>query len=404
MTHQSSRSASQIEIQVDAGINNLDRADHTNTSSASPALSGVRHETHKHAVDTLSDKATAAFVRRTLCAHHAHNTLLAGGDKGRTTPRPVDELLPPLTSSNDVDLQLYAIIAVIIKEFVYSWYARITQDHVFVDEVIQIIAHCTRALEQRLREVDLESILLDDIPELVDAHITGETVECCLMAVSNMSSVAYGTANRPAHPQLTSDPRQIYHTLHPHPALSPVPLELDPSSVLEQEQNEAAWRQLLVQGVLAVLLPTEDLENGCLRALVGEVFSELLVGNGISGKACEGWLLWEAITRIIEILRPDISRKTTTESQPKEVVNRLERYGLLASSDELSGEVSNCEMRNHHGAIVPSISALFWMTVQYAFLAYTVLGAIIVALAKSSSLPSRTRLEAHTPLSIGLER
>ena len=92
------------------------------------------------------------------------------------SPRPIEELLPPLTSSNDVDLELYALIAVIIQEFVCSWYARITPDHTFVDEVIRIIAHCTRALEERLRKVDLEELLLDELPALVDAHLSGSSL------------------------------------------------------------------------------------------------------------------------------------------------------------------------------------------------------------------------------------
>jgi len=125
-------------------------------------------ETSKHQPDTTSDRATSAFVRRTLCSH---NVLLGNGEKGRTTPRPIEEVLPPLTSSNDVDLQLYGIISVIIKEFVQTWYSKITPDHVFVNEVLQIIAHCTRALEQRLRKVDLEAVLLDEIPELLEAHL-----------------------------------------------------------------------------------------------------------------------------------------------------------------------------------------------------------------------------------------
>jgi hypothetical protein len=137
-----------------------------------PASTGPQNtDPSKPAADVLSDKATAAFIRRTLCAHYALSG--AAGEKGRSTPKPVDELLPPLTSSNDVDLQLYAIIAVILKEFVYTWYAKITPDHVFVDQVIQIIAHCTRALEQRQRKVDLESLLLDEIPQLIDAHLEG---------------------------------------------------------------------------------------------------------------------------------------------------------------------------------------------------------------------------------------
>jgi hypothetical protein len=140
-------------------------------STAPSPRSGERaHESPKDNSSIVSDKATAAFIRRTLCAHHV---LAGAGEKGRSTPRPVDELLPPLTSSNEVDLQLYAIIAVIIREFVFTWYAKITPDHVFVDEVIQIIAHCTRALEQRLRKVDLESLLLDEVPQLIDAHLAG---------------------------------------------------------------------------------------------------------------------------------------------------------------------------------------------------------------------------------------
>jgi hypothetical protein len=123
-------------------------------------------------IESNGDKATAAFVRRILCAHQIQAT----GEKGRHTPKPIDELLPPLTSSNDVDLELYAFIAIIIKDFVYTWYAKITPDHIFVDEIVQIIAHCTRALEQRLRKVDLESLLLDEIPKLVDDHVTGTTL------------------------------------------------------------------------------------------------------------------------------------------------------------------------------------------------------------------------------------
>lgn len=116
--------------------------------------------------DYLSDKATTAFIRRTLCPQQS-------GDKSRSATAPIEELLPPLTSRNDVDLQLYALLAVILREFVQAWYSKITPDESFVAEIVQIVAHCTRALEQRLRKVDLESLLFDEIPDLLDRHITG---------------------------------------------------------------------------------------------------------------------------------------------------------------------------------------------------------------------------------------
>ena len=55
----------------------------------------------------------------------------------------------------------------------HTWYTKITPDHVFVEEVVKIIAHCTRGLEQRLRKVDLESLLFDELPDLLDVHVQG---------------------------------------------------------------------------------------------------------------------------------------------------------------------------------------------------------------------------------------
>lgn len=146
--------------------------DSTTRDQTGPASSLPGSDLPRQTTNIISDKATAAFVRRVLCSH---DVLLGNGERGRNTPRPIDEVLPPLTSSNEIDLQLYAIIAVIIKEFVQTWYSKITPDHVFVDEVIQIIAHCTRALEQRIRDVDLEALLLDEIPELLEAHLDGRS-------------------------------------------------------------------------------------------------------------------------------------------------------------------------------------------------------------------------------------
>jgi mitochondrial splicing suppressor protein 51 len=139
------------------------RVDSTN---ASPSLGHRRGRSTIHS-DYLSDKATTALIRRVLCAQHI-------AERGRSsTPAPIEELLQPLTSRNDVDLQLYALISIILREYVQNWYNKITPDETFVDEILQIIAHCTRALEQRLRKVDLESLLLDELPELFDTHVRG---------------------------------------------------------------------------------------------------------------------------------------------------------------------------------------------------------------------------------------
>jgi hypothetical protein len=118
--------------------------------------------------DATSEQATLSLIRRVL----APETGL--GNERRATPRPVEDVLPPLTSSNDVDIQLYAVIAIVIKEFVSAWYSKFTPEHVFVEEVVHIIAHCTRALEGRLRQNDIAEIALDEIPALVQRHVLRE--------------------------------------------------------------------------------------------------------------------------------------------------------------------------------------------------------------------------------------
>ena len=112
----------------------------------------------------------------------------------------------------------------------------------------------------------------------------------------DLTSQAYRTANRvTTKPPVYADPRQVYHALNPLPHLSPAPRPDDPLTLSDQRENETLYRQLLVHGVLAILLPTEDLENPCLTALVGQIFSELIIGNVIANKASQPWLLYEAI-------------------------------------------------------------------------------------------------------------
>lgn len=113
-----------------------------------------------------SDRIDVALIRKVLCPQQTNIA---------NDTWPIDELLPPLSSSNEIDLQLYTIIAIVVQELVYSWYGQITSDEAFVEEVVRIIAHCTRAVEGRLRKIDLESLLLDEIPGLVESHVLGRS-------------------------------------------------------------------------------------------------------------------------------------------------------------------------------------------------------------------------------------
>ncbi|KAI1861602.1 hypothetical protein JX265_009569 [Neoarthrinium moseri] len=324
--------------------------------SSTPQVGGARRGPGRPAPsDFLSERATTAFIRRTLCAQHP-------ADRGRNTPAPIGELLPPLTSRNDVDLHLYALISVILREYVQNWYNKITPDETFVAEIVQIIAHCTRALEQRLRTVDLESLLFDELPELLHAHIR-----------------AYRIAkSSAARPPIEANHRDIYHSLCPLPALSPVPKADVARTVQTQAENEAAYRQLLVQGVLALLLPTEDLQNECLTSLVGQIFSELIIGNLVTNKLSEPWLLLEIFIILTRLAKRN--HEPTGTSRPPDAV------GPKDQAPPRDQESLKQPARRRRAWAVDQI---FWSVVQWGFLLFNTVRVIIITMVSSRNLPPR---------------
>ena len=186
---------------------------------------------------------------------------------------------------------------------------------------------------------------------------------------------------------MATDPRVVYHALIPHPAFAPVPDDNVPSTVDEQARNEAAYRQLLVLSVLAVLLPAEDLRNPCLRTLVTDVVGDTILGNGIGGKTCEGWMIWEGIGKFVENVRAQIAPRAMG---PAEVEagsrSRLEKFGVLSEGGQRARRVASRERqkgttrRKQH-----AISQAFWRILQYAYLTFTTIHFIVLGLVAAST-------------------
>lgn len=341
-------------------------------------------------IEPLSDKATILLIRRTLCPKDGAATTAQGpngviGGSGDATP--IEDLLPPLTSRNDVDQQLYALLAIIVREFVLTWYSKITpDDDQFVTELVQIVAHCTRALEQRLRKVDLESLLFDELPALLDNHVR-----------------AYRASRRPlVRPPVETDPRAVYHALWPLPALSPVPPpESQPTTTptpdikigdytsktdvegddiaLEQATNEAAYRQLLVRGLLAVLLPTEDLENECLTSLVSQIFAELLVGNVLARRVAEPWMMYEIVGLVAKIVREKMDGDDPKD--PKQLAKKRRAAAKLLQRQSQGRPSDNW--------ITTTAAPVFWSILKIGFALFASLRFLVTSITLSRSLPLR---------------
>ncbi|RMD44442.1 hypothetical protein DV735_g691, partial [Chaetothyriales sp. CBS 134920] len=305
--------------------------------------------------DFLSDKATVALIRRVLVSDEASNGTQS-----------LEAVLPPLTSSNPIDTQLYAIFAVVIKDFVQSWYSVITPDRAFIDEIIHTIAHCTRALEQRLRQTDIIALLLDEVPALLEKHIN-----------------AYRTATRPqatlAH---RPGPRQIYHSLNPHPAL-------DPDQTPEQQaRTAAAYRQLLVQGVLACLLPTEEVQNTSVRILVTDIVADLILRQAVDDKLSDPCFIYNLISVAVRSASSGRSDSAVQEDGR----SRLEKFGLLSVQDE-SDSSSRTHTSSHRG-LQSGVSSRFWSALHFVYVSLVVVRFIVLGLLHARQRPGTAPLNS----------
>ena len=184
----------------------------------------------------------------------------------------------------------------------------------------------------------------------------------------------------------------IYHTIQPHRALAPLPK--DHFAITEQQDNEVAWSQLLVSRILPLVLPPEDLLNPCLHVLVSEIFSEMIVHNAICGRASEPWLLWEGVTKLVKVLRPDSKRRSTAYgiSTP---TSKLEQFGLLSS---VKAHESH-DLQTAQRGWLDSIAQVFWSVLQITAIAWLLLRSFTIALMHASSIPARhSRLQSmNTP-------
>ncbi|KAK9479347.1 PXA domain-containing protein [Lipomyces japonicus] len=221
--------------------------------------------------------------------------------------KPLEEALPALTSFADIDIELYALLSLILRQFVQAWYSAVTGDEVvdktFVYEVVHVIAHVTTSLEGRLRKVDPELLLLDDIPFVLDAHLRDYKLARQKVGTAYAAGQSF---------------EQMFHALQPHPALvPPADAKLGDKSVSATENSndyddmEHKFLAVLSKGILAVLLPSEDLGSSVERALLKTLLADVVLWKAID-KLSEPFMIHEIISKVIE---KSLSGKDREENQ-----------------------------------------------------------------------------------------
>lgn len=149
---------------------------------------------------------------------------------------------------------------------------------------------------------------------------------------------------------------------------------------MEQVQNEAAYRQLLVQGALAVLLPTEDLRNPCLRTIVSDVIADMILGTGIGGKASSSWLIWDGIAKTLSQSKNIVYQRHTNYQLKPNVKHRSENLQLSSTGRERQAPASLGILNTAR------ISSRFWRILQFIYMVLIVLRYLMVGLWSASGI------------------
>lgn len=182
--------------------------------------------------------------------------------------------LPRLTSSDCVNKELYALLGLIIRQFVNSWYTRISDNPSFVFEITQTISAVTQQVECRVLALELEEVLLDDLPYVLDAHIQD-----------------YRLAARRFRDGLVpcNSLEETFDTIRPHIANNP--------------ENEQLFLKLLGKGItLALLHDSEAGKSACSTTLVSSIVSDIALKNAVE-KLSEPWMIYEIITKVIGLVK-----------------------------------------------------------------------------------------------------
>lgn len=142
-----------------------------------------------------------------------------------------------------------------------------------------------------------------------------------------------------------------------------------------------------------MLLPTEDLENECLTSLVGQIFSELIIGNLVANKVSQPWLLWEIL-----IILTRLVAKNRTATPPF----AASRQDGPTESHSQGYSPESSRNRPTTGRKSWSFQRIFWSIVQWAFLAVNSIRLIISTMVLSRTLPPRpTPISVRIPESTG---
>lgn len=181
-------------------------------------------------------------------------------------------LLPELTQSDPVNVQLYALIGLLLKQFVQSWHSLITNDKTFLHEILETLANITHKIENRLTLLDFNEIIMNELPMLIQSHVEDirtarERVDTGVMPIEDIE--------------------KAFHSLRPHPAL-------------DTKESEQLFRKVLAKGLMVVLID-ENIKSAAARTLLMSILNEIVLKTAVD-RLSEPWMIYEILIKVLNMV------------------------------------------------------------------------------------------------------
>lgn len=116
---------------------------------------------------------------------------------------------------------------------------------------------------------------------------------------------------------------------------------------------------------------------------MGDIIADLIIGQAVAGKVCEGWFLHETIIKVINIINERIQPKATGQELRQETKTRLEKFGLLNNEDDEKSAQPSANSQS-------IVSVWFWQILQGVFFAILTIRFIFRGLSQAGSTPHRS--------------
>ncbi|RPA87590.1 hypothetical protein BJ508DRAFT_300842 [Ascobolus immersus RN42] len=217
------------------------------------------------------DQDTISLIRRTLIP-------------SEPPTKPLEDLLPALTSSQDVDIELYALLSIIFQEFITPWYNELSTASTFPSELTLLIAHLTLTFQSRLSSFPTIPFFFEFIPSVLEDFVL--------------------EGRRPTPPT-------------PHP--STITTACADGAQAQPQIGEQEYFRVLCEELVEIILTTEERESDVARTLVRELLVKILgIVTDMLGKE---WMWWDTL---LKFLPPVPDPADPTPPKPRDWFGYLE--------------------------------------------------------------------------------